>query len=88
MIELVIVFGVLTVGVVLVACGTVTKNRWGINLQPNVCPRCMTALPQVIKPATTQQMLWGGSTCPKCGAEVDKWGREVPGELGSTARRG
>ena len=77
MIELAIVFGVLTVGVALVAWGTVTKNRWGINLKPNICPRCKAAMPSVRKPQSGRQMLWGGSTCPECGAETDKWGREL-----------
>jgi uncharacterized protein with PIN domain len=77
MIELAIIFGVLMAGLALVAWGTVAKNRWGINLQPNVCPRCKAALPQVRKPRSMRQMLWGGSTCPACGAEIDKWGREI-----------
>jgi hypothetical protein len=78
MIALAILFGVLTIGVLLVAWGTVAKNRWGINLQPRgVCARCQAPLPLVRKPASLRQAFWGGYTCPVCGAEIDKWGREI-----------
>ena len=62
---------------VLVIFGTVVKNRWGINLDPVSCPRCNTLFPRIRQPQNIQQALWGGGTCAKCGAEVDKWGREV-----------
>jgi len=68
MIEMAILFGVLTAGVVLVAWGTVTKNRWGINLEPaRVCPRCKAPRPAMRVPQSTRQALWGGYTCPSCG---------------------
>jgi len=70
-------FGFLAVGMVLVIYGSIAKNRWGINLNEVFCPRCKTALPQVRKPQSFRQSLWGGCTCPNCGVEVDKWGREV-----------
>jgi hypothetical protein len=74
---LLIICGVLAVGFVLVVCGTLAKNRWGINLGSVSCPRCNTVLPQVREPRSRQQSMWGGWTCPNCGIEVDKWGREV-----------
>jgi hypothetical protein len=46
------------------------------------CPRCGRTQTRT-KPRTLEQLLWGGSTCPECSTEVDKWGREV-----STANRG
>jgi len=70
-------FGVLTVGMVLVAYGTSAKNRWGINLETVSCPCCKTLLPWVRKPQSLRQAMWGGYTCPSCGAEVDKWGRDL-----------
>jgi hypothetical protein len=76
-----VLFGVLTVGMALVIFGTVARNRWGINLDGVSCPRCNTPLPKVREPRSLQQALWGGGTCPNCGAEVDKWGRDVrPGQ--------
>jgi hypothetical protein len=77
MMPLVIIFGLLALGMVLVICGTIAKNRWGINLDPVSCPRCNTPFPQIRKPQNIRQALWGGGTCTNCGAEVDKWGREV-----------
>jgi hypothetical protein len=69
--------GVLAVGLVAVIYGTLAKTRWGINLGNVSCPRCNSLLPQVRKPRSLQQSMWGGWTCPNCGVEVDKWGREV-----------
>ena len=77
MIPIVVIFGLLGVGMVLVIYGTIARNRWGINADPIFCPRCNTPLPQIRKPQNIRQTLWGGGTCPKCGAELDKWGRDV-----------
>jgi hypothetical protein len=30
----------------------------------------------ICKPATQEEALWGGWTCPQCGCQVDKYGRE------------
>jgi hypothetical protein len=64
-------------GILLVAFGTVTKNRWGINLEPVNCPACGSPIPQVRQPKSLRQALWGGGTCAKCGSEMDKWGRLI-----------
>jgi hypothetical protein len=69
---------VLCVGAILVAYGTAAKNRWGINLDQVVCPRCGTPPSPVHRPQSVRQAMWGGWTCEACGAEVDKWGRELP----------
>jgi hypothetical protein len=66
---------VLLVGILLVAFGTVTKNQWGINLEPVNCPACGSPMPQVRQPKSLRQALWGGGTCGNCGCEMDKWGR-------------
>jgi hypothetical protein len=57
--------------------GTVTKNRFGVNLSPSECPRCHTVMPSVRAPQSWRQALWGGWSCPHCGCQVDKWGREI-----------
>ncbi len=67
----------LIVGAALVAYGTFAKNRWGINSDPVFCPRCRALLPTLYEPRSLSQAMWGGWTCPVCGAGVDKWGREV-----------
>jgi len=53
------------------------KNKLGINPKRITCPNCKKPLPFVRVPKNLRQTLWGGSTCPHCGTEVDKWGREI-----------
>jgi hypothetical protein len=73
----VLVAGVLTVGLVLVVWGTIARNNWGINLRQTFCPRCKASLPRKRIPTSKRQAMWGGWTCSACGAELDKWGREI-----------
>ena len=68
---------VLLLGILLVAFGTVTKNRWGINVEPVNCPACGSPMPKVRRPESLKQALWGGGICRKCGCELDKWGRQI-----------
>jgi hypothetical protein len=77
MIPVLVIFGLLGLGMVFVIYGTIAKNRWGVNLDPVSCPRCNTPFPQIRQPQNIRQAMWGGGTCAKCGAEVDKWGREA-----------
>jgi hypothetical protein len=53
-----------------------TKGRFGINLSRPNCPRCATPMPLIRKPASKEEMMWGGWTCQKCGAQLDKYGKE------------
>ena len=53
------------------------NGRWGISFRGRACPACGTPLPLIRRPQNERQRLWGGSTCQKCGAEVDKWGKIV-----------
>lgn len=62
---------------VLTISGTFTKNDWGINLNPILCPSCNSVLSKVRKPKSFRQALWGGGTCGICGTEMDKWGRAL-----------
>lgn len=77
MTSLIVIFSVLGAGMMLVAHGTIRKNRWGINLKPVTCPHCNHPMPQVRQPTSFSQALWGGGTCGQCGCEVDKWGRKA-----------
>lgn len=77
-----VVLGAMLVGVVLVVHGTLAKNRWGINLDQVRCARCGEQLPMVRKPQSVRQALWGGYVCPRCGTELDKWGRELNSNTG------
>jgi hypothetical protein len=76
-IALVVIFGLLSFGTVLVVYGTIARNKWGVNFDPISCPKCGTPFPRLRHPQSARQVLWGGGTCAKCGTEVDMWGREV-----------
>ncbi|MGV8172049.1 MAG: hypothetical protein ACP5OA_05130 [Candidatus Woesearchaeota archaeon] len=41
------------------------------------CPKCGYVLPKFRKPKSLLQAFGGGSTCPKCGCEVDGKGNEI-----------
>jgi len=74
---LLVFLGVSGIMTILVIIGTFTKNDWGINIDPIVCPNCGGALSSAKKPKTMRQFLWGGGTCGVCGTVMDKWGRRV-----------
>ena len=57
---------------------TKNKSKWGINLKRVYCPVCGTKQPIVRWPANQQQFLFGGTTCPKCHANLDKYGTVIP----------
>jgi hypothetical protein len=73
----VFVVSVLLVGLVLVAYGTMVRNGWGINIRQVNCPHCNTPVPKARKPKSRREMLWGGSSCDKCGCQMDKWGNQL-----------
>ena len=72
-----IIAALVLAGLVLSVHGTIAENRWGINLGPVACPKCGQPRPMLRLPRSIRQAVWGGHTCPSCGCEVDKWGREV-----------
>lgn len=49
---------ILLAGILLVAFGTLMKNRWGLNLQPVNCPACGSPMPKVRQPESLKQALW------------------------------
>lgn len=73
----ILTIAVFLVGLVLVAHGTLVKNRWGMNLDSVVCPACGASEGFLRAPRSVKQALWGGWTCQKCGCAMDKWGRAV-----------
>ncbi|MBD3318501.1 hypothetical protein GF342_01175 [Candidatus Woesearchaeota archaeon] len=73
-----IIIALLAIGGVLVIVSTLKRQgKWGINLKPVFCPKCTTRAPRVRTPTSTQEALWGGSTCTTCGCKMDKWGKEI-----------
>jgi hypothetical protein len=67
----------LAIGMLLIVHGTIVKNKWGINLRRVQCPNCKTVMGRVRMPASSEQALWGGYTCPSCNCDLDKWGRQI-----------
>ena len=41
------------------------------------CPNCGEPLPMMRKPTNTRQMMWGGWTCTRCDAELDRSARVI-----------
>lgn len=79
MVQLIVIFGLLAAAGAVMIYGTLAKKRWGINFSGVSCPRCGTSLPKVRQAQSLRLEMWGGWVCPSCGAEVDKWGRELHG---------
>jgi RNase P subunit RPR2 len=42
-----------------------------------MCPRCQTLMATFRWPGSVKQALWGGWTCPSCGCQMDRSGREL-----------
>jgi hypothetical protein len=74
-----VIAALFVLGGCLVIYGTIVKNRWGINFRRLSCANCGAPMPQARVPASGRQFMWGGVTCPKCGCEMDKWGRRLTG---------
>lgn len=53
------------------------KSKWGLNLGRVVCPVCGTKQPIFRMPANREQAMWGGTTCPKCHTNLDKYGNII-----------
>ena len=63
----------LCMGMVAVVYGSVAKTNWGINFSPpKSCPKCNEKLAQVRMPKGSEEAMWGGFTCSKCGHKMDK----------------
>jgi len=50
---------------------------YGFLRKPVFCPKCKIKLPRIRIPKNARQAAMGGWTCPKCGTEVDRNGKEV-----------
>ncbi len=74
-IALLVITLIIIAGVLILYFGIKKKNRFGINISPPQCPECGQQAPSIRKPKNLGQVLWGGFTCNKCGAEIDKWGK-------------
>lgn len=50
------------------------QSNMGINLRRVVCPKCNTKQPIIRIPKNSEQAMFGGTTCPNCNTELDKYG--------------
>jgi RNase P subunit RPR2 len=74
-----IIAAVLVIGVIIFfVIATRKKTKLGINLKRVYCPVCGTKQPIIRIPKNSQQLLFGGTTCPRCGANLDKYGDIIP----------
>jgi hypothetical protein len=73
---IVLIAVVLLAGALIVIRQSKVGGRFGIGRLRAPCPRCGTRLPMIRRPASTEEAMWGGWTCPSCGCKVDKYGRE------------
>jgi hypothetical protein len=56
---------------------TKNKSKFGINLKTNYCPLCNTRQAKIRLPNSLSQAMFGGSTCPKCKTNLDKYGNVI-----------
>ena len=54
------------------------KSKWAINIKRVYCPACQAKQPVIRLPKNGSEALWGGTTCPGCHANLDKYGNVVP----------
>jgi hypothetical protein len=73
------VFGFIAGGALLLAYAS-AKSPFGVNLATVNCPRCGEPQAQLRRPRSFRQAIWGGYTCPKCGCDMDRWGKPVAPE--------
>jgi hypothetical protein len=74
-----LIYAILTIGFILFfRRKTKDKSALGINLNTVYCPTCQTKQPFVRIPKNSDQLLFGGTTCPKCQTKLDKYGRIIP----------
>lgn len=53
------------------------QSTLGINLKRVKCPVCGTPQPMIRMPKNFGHAMYGGTTCPKCGINLDKYGNII-----------
>jgi len=70
----VIMFGAATIWLIV---ASKNKSQLGVNLKRVYCPVCKTPQPIIRMPKSITQFLLGGTTCPKCHTNLDKFGNVI-----------
>ncbi|MEP6612190.1 MAG: hypothetical protein ABJA76_09910 [Mucilaginibacter sp.] len=75
----VFIYAIIAIGFVIwLVIASKNKSKWGMNLKRVSCPVCQTKQPIVRMPKSGSQALWGGTICPNCSANLDKYGNIIP----------
>jgi RNase P subunit RPR2 len=75
----VFIYAIIAIGFVIwLVIASKNKSKLGINLKRVYCPICKTKQPFIRMPKSGSQALWGGTTCPKCHANLNKYGNVIP----------
>jgi len=53
------------------------KSKFGVNFKRVYCPQCNTKQPIIRIPKNLAQILYGGTICPKCQANLNKYGEII-----------
>lgn len=53
------------------------KSKLGINLNTVYCPKCNNKQPVIRMPTNASQIMYGGTTCPNCKTNMDKYGNII-----------
>jgi ssDNA-binding Zn-finger/Zn-ribbon topoisomerase 1 len=70
-----LIYTVVTIGVaVFFIVQSKKKSKLGLNFKRVYCPACNEKQPIIRIPRGKNQILYGGTTCPKCNASLDKYG--------------
>jgi hypothetical protein len=72
---IIVVFAVCFIIFIMIA--TRKKSKLGLNFKWVYCPICNTKLPIIRIPANVNQFMFGGTTCPKCRTNLDKYGKVI-----------
>ncbi len=71
-------YAVIAVGfIIFLRIASKNKSKLGVNLNAVYCPKCETKQPRIRVPKNASQLLFGGTTCPNCNTNLDKYGNII-----------
>lgn len=76
-VELIQIVGIMLGFIIWLFIMSKRKSKYGLNFKRVYCPVCSTKQPIVRVPKNQNQILFGGNTCSKCQAELDKYGNVI-----------
>lgn len=76
-IDLILTVGIMLGFIIWLIIMSKRKSKYGLNFKRVYCPVCGNKQPMVRVPKNQNQILYGGNTCSKCQAELDKYGNVI-----------